>query len=157
MSPEQALGEDVDARTDIFSLGVVLYEMATGRLPFRGRTAAGFLGSLLTEPPAKPSAVNPGIPGKLEWLILKTLEKDREDRYHSVASLSRDLDAWQRSEAAAARRRLIRKPQVTLPAVLLILSVLAAGTRFGIRSRRAIWARNIALPEIARLVDFCAK
>ena len=65
MSPEQAVGEEVDARTDIFSLGVVLYEMATGQRPFRGKTPAGIMGSILTESPARPSAVNAAIPAKL--------------------------------------------------------------------------------------------
>src|SRR5206468_1340027 len=76
MSPEQARGEPVDARSDLFSLGVVLYEMATGRLPFEGGSTAEFFAAILKEAPIPPSQLNSEIPQPLEHVMLKLLEKD---------------------------------------------------------------------------------
>jgi eukaryotic-like serine/threonine-protein kinase len=100
MSPEQALGMSVDGRSDLFSLGVVLYEMTTGSRPFRGKTPAGLMGSLLTESPAKPSSVNSGVPAKLDRVILKALEKSVGSRYAFAAELSADLAPWLGSRPA---------------------------------------------------------
>src|SRR5262249_21884293 len=75
----------------LFSLGVVLYEMATGKHPFRGQTPAGILGSILTESPVKPSTINAEIPAALDRVILKLLEKDCGDRYRSAVELAADL------------------------------------------------------------------
>jgi tRNA A-37 threonylcarbamoyl transferase component Bud32 len=119
MSPEQAMGMSVDARSDLFSLGVVLYEMATGRRPFRGKTPAGILGSLLTESPDKPSLLNPATPGKLDRVILKALEKDPATRYVSAAELSADLNAL-----ATTR---VRRWQLWMTGSVLLVAV-AAGT-----------------------------
>jgi TolB-like protein/Flp pilus assembly protein TadD/predicted Ser/Thr protein kinase len=102
MSPEQAQGEKLDARSDLFSLGIVLYEMATGRPPFDGRTAAEIFKGILADTPASPTALNAALPPKLEEVIRKALEKDRSLRYQHASEIRADLKRLLRDTASGA-------------------------------------------------------
>jgi serine/threonine protein kinase len=101
MSPEQARGEELDARTDSFSFGAVLYEMATGRMAFPGKSAAVIYEAILNRTPVPASQINQTLPPKLDEIIGKALEKDRKLRYQSAAEIRTDLQRQKRDSDSA--------------------------------------------------------
>jgi dienelactone hydrolase len=150
MSPEQAEGRPVDARSDIFMMGVVLYEMLCGRRPFRGETTLATLASILREDPPALRQLRPEIPAELERIVLRCMAKKPEQRYGSATEAARDLEQLRKPVATGIT---LRRPLVMVLALVLLAGLGAMGTSWYMRSSRARWAETVALPEAAQLME----
>jgi dienelactone hydrolase len=161
MSPEQARGEDVDNRSDIWSLGIVMYEMLSGLMPFIGEREASILYSVVHEEHKPLKALKPDIPTEIQQIINRALKKRPESRYQSSAEMLKDLKEYQDSLKAAedgvfnlrSFLRLIRRPVVTIPVVIVVLAISLAAVWFLNRQAKIRWAKEEALPEIERLTE----
>jgi len=158
MSPEQARGEELDARTDLFSLGAVLYEAATGRPPFAGKTSAVIFDGILRQTPVSPSRLNPGIPEDLARIIGKALEKDRELRYQSAAELRADLKRLKRETESGRARQAVTREAPPQPRRLLRYSIMGLALALLLAAAVAVyrWRRPPAVSrsEWVQLTDF---
>jgi formylglycine-generating enzyme required for sulfatase activity/cephalosporin-C deacetylase-like acetyl esterase/predicted Ser/Thr protein kinase len=158
MSPEQALGKDLDARSDLFSFGVVLYEMATGKNPFEGTTTAAIFDSILHKTPDPVGRWNSGVPTALEKIIGKAQAKQPEQRYQTASELRDDLTQLKQELSSgptpvAAVAKALRKPAVSVPAVLLMMAVVFLAVKLYRRNVKIHWAREQAIPEIIEMIQ----
>jgi len=159
MSPEQVSAGDLDSRTDLFSFGVVLYEMATGQLPFRGQSAGLIFKAILDAVPVPPTRLNRNLPAKLEEIISKALEKERDLRYQHASDISTDLKRLQRdshSSGARTNRSVTVPPKRYgwLSRSVLVLLVAGLGLWAVANLRRPAVQNPLSNAQFTRLTDF---
>jgi formylglycine-generating enzyme required for sulfatase activity/cephalosporin-C deacetylase-like acetyl esterase len=161
MSPEQAEGKPIDARSDVFSFGSVLYEMLTARRAFEGQSSAALLSAVMRDDPKPLSEVKRDVPPEVRRIVARCLKKDPAARFASGAELVQELKScrdllFPQSGAVLSPARIVRevqRPRVLVPLLLAII-LLAAGAAWVVkRDRDARWAREVALPEISKLSD----
>jgi eukaryotic-like serine/threonine-protein kinase len=157
MAPEQAKGAEIDARADIWALGVIAYEMFAGRLPFKSENATAALLSVLTDTPSALGAVRPDVPDELASLVHRALEKSPEDRTLTADAVVASVSAWQ-GRSSAANAAVAPTPSgsrrwIAAAAVLAVLAIAVAFGWFIRQGARARQAREQAVPEIERLIE----
>jgi len=153
MAPEQAEGRKADERTDLFALGLVLFEMAAGKLPYPGQSLAWMMACGSAAGTPRLSEVRPDIPGSLDALVARLLEKNPSDRPPSAASVAAELSALadKISAASLAAGNSLRRPAVLVPAAVMLLLAIGGGIWLYKLSGSRRWAREEAIPEITKL------
>src|SRR5215469_5763704 len=158
MSPEQVRGEEIDARSDLFSLGVVLYEMATGKRPFAGKNRVLLMNAILNAKPAGPSHLNQALPHSLDTIIARSLEKDRAMRYQHAADLCSDLKRLKREREsgqaavgtavpAAQRKSLLAGWKLALSAGIVVVTIAVASFFYSHRTKALTEKDTIVLAD----------
>ena len=161
MSPEQAEGKPIDARSDVFSFGSVLYEMLTARRPFEGQSSAALLSAVMRDDPKPLQEVKREVPPEVRRIVTRCLKKDPTARYAGGAELAQELKScrdllFPESGSILSPARIVRevhRPRVLVPLLLTVI-VLGTGAAWQVkRYRDARWAREVALPEMSKLSD----
>jgi dienelactone hydrolase len=157
MAPEQATGHDVDARADIWALGVTLYEMLTGRLPFPGETAPAVLLAVASQAPTPIRDLRHDVPEPLTRIVHRALEKDSTRRTITAEDIAAEITRWQLTQSAAGQDAPVGRPAATrwwiAIAAVALVAVTATGAWFVRQNARMRWAREQALPQIDQLAE----